>query len=51
MREYQIEYWFENNDNSDYAIIAIKAYDIEQAIINFKNEIRLYKRITVIKEI
>ena len=52
MRKYQIEYQFENNDDSDYAIITIKkADDIEQVIINFKNEIRLYKRITIIKEI
>jgi cob(I)alamin adenosyltransferase len=51
MRKYQIEYWFENNDDSDYALITIEADNIEQAIINFKNKVRLYRKITVIKEI
>jgi hypothetical protein len=51
MRKYQVEYCYEYFDCADFNTIQIKADNIEEAIENFKKEIRLYKRITKITEL
>ena len=51
MRKYEIEYWFENNDCSDYAIIIIDAFNIEEALEKFKKEINFFRKITKITEL
>ena len=51
MRIYRLEYWYENLDCAHFDFIQIKASNIEEAIENFKKEIRIYKRITKITEL
>jgi hypothetical protein len=51
MRIYRVEYWCEHLDCADFDAITIKADNIEEAIENFKKEIRLFKRITKITEL
>jgi hypothetical protein len=51
MRKYQIEYCYENFDCADFGAIKIKAENIEEAIVNFEKEIRIFKRITKIIEL
>jgi hypothetical protein len=51
MRIYRVEYWCERLDCADFDFIQIKASNIEEAIENFKKEIRIYKRITKITEL
>ena len=51
MRKYEIEYCYECFDCADFNTIMIKANSIEEAIENFKKEIRIYKRITKITEL
>ncbi len=51
MRIYRVEYWYENLDCADFDAIVIKADNIEEAIENFKKEIRIFKRITKITEL
>ena len=51
MRIYQVEYCFENLDCAHFDFITIQADNIEEAIENFKKEIRIFKRITKITEL
>lgn len=51
MRKYEITYWAEFMDSPEYFEEFIQAYNIEEAIEKFKDKIRVYKRITQIKEL
>ncbi len=51
MRTYEIEYCYECYDCAEFNAITIKADNIEEAIENFKKEIRIFKRITKITEL
>ena len=51
MRKYVFGYWAEKNDEPTDLEKIIEAPDIESAIQKFKDETRVYRRITLIKEI
>lgn len=51
MRRYLIYYWTERNDESTDLEIIVKADNIEEAIKEFKKEVKVYKSITTITEL
>ena len=51
MRTYLIHYWIEKNDESVDCQKSIIAEDIESAIIDFKQQTKVFKHITKIEEI
>ena len=51
MRNYLFYYWAEKNDDSVDCEKIIPAEDIEMALVKFKEQIKVYKRITLIKEL
>ena len=51
MKRYLIYYWTERNDESTDLEIIVKANNMEEAIKEFKKEVRVYKSITTITEL
>ena len=51
MRKYEFKYRVEVSDECDYREKIIQSSNIEEAIIKFKEQTRVYKRITQIKEL
>ena len=51
MRNYLFYYWAEKNDDAVDCERIIPAENIEVALSKFKEEVKVYKRITQIKEI
>lgn len=51
MRKYLFHYWIEKNDESVDCEKFIEADDIESALVSFKENTRVYRRITKIEEV
>jgi hypothetical protein len=51
MRRYVFYYWVEVNDSPDDREHMVEADNIDEALINFKKQIKIFKRITGIHEI
>lgn len=51
MRNYLFYYWAEKNDDAVDCEKIIPAESIEVALSKFKEEVKVYKRITLIKEL
>lgn len=51
MRKYLVQYWTEQNDESTDLEKIIEAEDFDAAVTKFKEETRLFRRITLVKEL